>query len=153
MCYAHSVCAMVLLCAPTRISLLRTCSRAVNFCCRQTLSTTSPGGALNLNLDPKMTSGSEPLKPLPDPETPTRLPVQESPLAPAWSFILSSLWVLVLPLSLSFLGPLFLLACFCSSLFQFLLPGYLSSSLFISSNDYFMYVCMCVSVSVYHLRA
>lgn len=162
MCCAHSVCAMVWLYAPTRTSLLRTCSLAENFCCRQTSLTMSPGVALNPNLDPSMTLGSEPLNPpLTQGLQPKGclFPISLSreapcPLAHAWSLILFSLWVSVLPLSLpSFLCFLFLFACFCPSLFQFLLPGYLSSFLFISSKEYFMYVCMCVCVSVYYLPA
>jgi hypothetical protein len=88
MCCAHSVCAMVWLYAPTRTSSPRTCSRAENFCCRQTSSTMSPGVALNPNLETNMTSGSEPLNPPPDPGTPTQgmslshLLVQESLLSP-----------------------------------------------------------------------
>lgn len=158
MCYAHSVCAMVWPCAPTRISLLRTCSRAENFCFRQTSSIMSPGVALNPDLDPKMTSGSEPLKPPPAPETPTRemplshLPVQESPLAPGsclvpYSFFslgLVSSFFPVLPLSLclflSFSLPV------PSPWLSFILSLYLFKRIF--------YVCVhALCIPMYHLQA
>lgn len=110
----------------------------------------SPGGALNLNLDPKMTSGSEPLKPLPDPETPTRLPVQESPLAPGSCLVFYSFFSLGLgfaPVSFFPGSPLSL------SLFLFFSLPVPSPWLSLILSLYLFNVCMCVSVSVYHLRA
>lgn len=161
MCCAHSVCAMVWLYAPTRISLLKTCSRAENFCCRQISLTTSPGVALNLNPDPNMTSGSEPLKPPPTQGLQPKgclfsisLSRRASwPLPHAWSPILSSLWVSVLP-------HLFLLSCVSS----FLLPVsvHLSSSSFslsishplsLSLQKNILCMCACVCISMYYCQA
>lgn len=100
-----------------------------------------------------MTSGSEPLKPLPDPEIPTHLPVQESPLVPGSCLVFYSFFSLGLgfaPVSFFPVSPLSL----CLFLF-FSLPvpsPWLSLilSLYLFKRLFYVcvHVCVCICVSL-----